>query len=71
MERTTPSWVVSSHLAQVGMVLQLSAEELAGDVEGLGADDNDLLAVEQLLCDNTGESTEEVTLAIDDDNRLE
>ena len=47
----------------------LRAEELAGDVEGLGADDNDLLAAEQLLRDDTGESTEEVTLAVDDDLR--
>ena len=45
------------------------AEELAGDVEGLGADDNDLLTAEQLLRDDAGESTEEVTLAVDDDLR--
>ena len=51
-----------------GRVLRtLRAEELAGDVEGLAADDNDLLTAEELLRDNTGESTKEVTLAINDD----
>ena len=45
----------------------LRAEELAGNVERLGADNNNLLAVEQLLGDNAGESTEEVTLAVNDD----
>lgn len=45
----------------------LSAEELARDVEGLAADDNDLLAVEELLGNNGGEATEKVALAVDDD----
>lgn len=45
----------------------LRAEELARDVEGLAADNNDLLAGEELLSNNGGEATEEVALAIDDD----
>lgn len=45
----------------------LGAEELAGDVEGLAADDNDLLAVEELLSNDGGQATKEVALAINDD----
>lgn len=45
----------------------LSAEEFAGDVEGLGADDDDLLAVEELLGNDRGQATEEVALAVNDD----
>ena len=45
----------------------LSPEEFAGDVELFASDDDDLLAVEELLCDSAGETTEEVSLAIDDD----
>ena len=52
-----------------GNVRTLRAEELAGDVEGLAADDDDLLAVEELLGDDAGEATEEVALAVNDDLR--
>jgi hypothetical protein len=45
----------------------LSTEELSGDVQGLGADDDDLLAAEQLLSDNAGQTAQKVALAIDDD----
>lgn len=44
----------------------LRAEELARDVEGFAAHDNDLLAVEQLLCDRAGKTAEQVALAVDD-----
>jgi len=44
----------------------LSAEELAGDVELLAADDDDLLAVQQLLGDGGRQAAEEVALAVDD-----
>lgn len=44
----------------------LGAEELAGDVEGLAAHNDDLLAVKQLLSDGAGEATEQVALAVDD-----
>jgi hypothetical protein len=49
----------------------LRTEELSGDVEGLAADDNDLLTAKELLGDNRGESAKEMALAIDDDNLLE
>jgi hypothetical protein len=49
----------------------LRTEKVAGDVQILAADDDDLLAVEELLGDDTGESTQKVTLAIDDDLKLE
>lgn len=45
----------------------LRTEELAGDVEGFAADDNNLLAVEELLGDDAGETAEEVALAVDND----
>lgn len=47
----------------------LAAEELARDVKGLGADDNNLLTVEELLSHDTGEAAEEVTFAVNDDLR--
>lgn len=45
----------------------LSAEELSRDVEGLAADDNNLLAVQELLGDSAGQATEQVSLAVNDD----
>lgn len=42
------------------------AEEFAGDVQGFAADHDDLLAIEELLCDDTGKTTEQVSLAVDD-----
>lgn len=53
--------------AGIGSVRTLRAEELAGDVEGLAADHNDLLAVEELLGDDAGKATKEVALAVNDD----
>jgi len=44
----------------------LSSEELAGDVEGFTSDDDNLLTVEKLLCDSAGQTTEQVTLAVND-----
>ena len=45
----------------------LRAEEFARDVKGLATNDNDLLAVEQLLGDNAGQAAKQMALAIDDD----
>ena len=50
----------------VGWLRTLCAEELARDVQGLAAHNDDLLAVEQLLGDGAGKATEQVTLAVDD-----
>jgi hypothetical protein len=47
----------------------LRAEELARDVEGFASNDDNLLAVEQLLGHDAGQATEKVSLAID--NNLE
>lgn len=58
------SWGLS--LESVGL-RTLSTEELSGDVQGLSADDDDLLAAKQLLGDNAGQAAQEVALAIDDD----
>lgn len=45
----------------------LRTEELSGDVEGLAANDNDLLTVKELLGDNARQAAKEMALAIDDD----
>lgn len=71
VERTSAGGVVSGDLSEVGVVLELRAEELARDVESLATDDNNLLAAKELLGDNGGESAKEMALAIDDDNLLE
>ena len=42
------------------------AEELPRDVECLAADDDDLLAAEELLGNNAGETAQKVSLAVDD-----
>lgn len=45
----------------------LGAEELSRDVEGLAADDDNLLAVQELLGDSAGQTTEQMSLAVNDD----
>ena len=45
----------------------LVAEETARDVDLLASHDDNLLAGEDLLRDDRGQSTKEMTLAIDDD----
>jgi hypothetical protein len=67
VEGTTTGRVETGGLAEVGMVLQLSAEEFAGDVEGFTSNDDNLLTVEQLLSHNAGQATQEVSLAVDND----
>lgn len=47
----------------------LVAEEAAGDVDFLTSDDDNLLAAQNLLGDDRGQSTKEMTLAINDDGR--
>ena len=42
-------------------------EELSGDVEGLASYNNDLLTIEELLSHGGGQTTKEVTLAINRD----
>lgn len=49
------------------MVRTLRAEKFAGDVEVLAANDDNLLAAEQLLGDNAGQAAKQVALAIDHD----
>lgn len=45
----------------------LGAEELARDVERFAANNDNLLAVQELLGHGGGQATKEVTLAVDDD----
>ena len=43
------------------------SKEFARDVEFFASNNDDLLAVEELLGDDAGEATEEVALAVNDD----
>ena len=49
------------------MVRTLRAEKFAGDVEVLAANDDNLLAAEELLGDDAGQAAKQVALAIDHD----
>lgn len=49
------------------MVHTLRAEELARDVQSLAADNDNLLAVEELLGNDAGQTAQQVALAIDHD----
>ena len=48
-------------------VKYLVAEETAGNVDLLAPDDNNLLAVEDLLRDNRSKATQKMALAVNDD----
>lgn len=60
-----PRWATFFH--RVVGERTLGAEELSRNVEGLAADDDNLLAVQELLGDSAGQTTEQVSLAINDD----
>ena len=47
--------------------MHLVAEEAAGNVDLLAPDDNNLLAVEDLLRDNRSKATQKMALAVNDD----
>ena len=42
------------------------AEEFSRDVQSFTSNEDNLLTIEQLLCDSAGQSPQEVSLAIDD-----
>jgi hypothetical protein len=68
MRRHVPTNPSYSHVFQrQGICVErtLRTEELSRDVQGLSSNNNDLLAVEQLLSNGTGQPTKEVALAID------
>lgn len=58
----TVSLVVTSTLTKVSVVLQLGAEEFTRNVQSLSANNNDLLTVKNLLSNDTGKTTEKVSL---------
>merc|ERR1712013_579083 len=60
-------WVHKVALVKEVVVAQLHAEERAADVDELASHNDDLLAVKGLLGDDGGQSTEKVTLAVNDD----
>jgi len=49
------------------MVSELVAEEAAGDVDLLAADDGNFLAREDLLGNDAGQATEQMAFAVDND----
>ena len=53
--------------SRIDVTSYLVAEEAAGDVDFLASHDNNLLAGQDLLGDDRGQSTKEVTLAINHD----
>lgn len=53
-----------------GVTHTLSAEEFARDVDGFASDDDNLLAVKELLGDGAGKATEEVALAVNDNLQI-
>jgi hypothetical protein len=67
VERTTGRVGVHA-LAEEVAPEELVAAERAGDVDLLGADAHDLLAVEELLGNASSQATKKVTLAINNDN---
>lgn len=56
-------------LSPLQLTTHFVAEKAAGNVDFLAANDDDFLARENLLRDDGGQSTKEMTLAIDDDGR--
>jgi len=67
----TVSLVETGSLAEVCMILQLSTEEFAGNVQRLAADNDDLLAVQKLLGDGRSQTTKEMSFTINDDDFFE
>ena len=63
----TSSGVVDHLLSHEFGELDLVSEEGARDVDSFGSDNDDSLAREEFLGDNGGESSEEMTLSVNDD----
>lgn len=61
------NFVSAARIEGEGRLRTLRTEELSRDVQRLAADDDDLLAAEQLLGNNAGKTAQEVALAINDD----
>lgn len=70
MEGTVTGVGVST-LAQEGEVLELVAVQGAGDVDTLAADSNDLLSRQKLLGDGGGQTTQQMTTAVNNHLLLE
>lgn len=63
---SSPKLLIPLESCTVVVGRTLSSEELPGDVEGFASNDDNLLAIEQLLCDCAGQTTEQVALAVND-----
>ena len=59
--------VADGLLGQVGLELELAAEEVTGDVDFLGADHGDATTSQQLLGYDAGKTTHQVIFAVNDD----
>ncbi|KAH3658858.1 hypothetical protein OGATHE_006584 [Ogataea polymorpha] len=69
MERSSVG-VESSSLSQVVVVLQFVSEEFTRDVESLTSHNDNLLAVEKLLGNSGGQSSQQVSFSVNDNNLL-
>ncbi|EDK39520.2 conserved hypothetical protein [Meyerozyma guilliermondii ATCC 6260] len=63
--------VVSGTLSQVVVVLQLVSEKFTTDVQGLGSDNDDFLAVQNSLGNDGSQATQQVALTVDNNNWFE
>ena len=63
--------VESGGLSQVVVVFQFVSEKFTGDVQGFGSDNDNLLAVQDLLGHNGGQTTQQVALTVNDNNWFE
>lgn len=71
MERTSARRIVTGHFSKVGEIVQFRTEEFAGDVESFATDYHDFLTVEELFGHDTGQATQEMSLAIDHNHWIE
>jgi len=69
MERAGSSGIHNVAFVKEVVVAKLVSEEAAGNVDLLAPHDRNLLTGQNLLGDDRGQPTEEMTLAIDDDWR--
>ena len=62
------SGVHNASLSQVIVILELVAEMAATQAQSLASDNNNFLSIQQMLGNNTGKSTNQVILSINNDN---
>lgn len=66
MEGST-GWVDVTTLAEEAHVLQLGTVEVSGDDDLFSSEDDNLVSLEKLLCNDGSQPTEKVVLSVNDD----